>query len=77
MMKKPMMSTFKGKESKSEERKEKRMTPAAYKRGEAMEKAHGYKAGGAVMGKSGAFKPCSMCKNPKACAAAGKCMAKK
>lgn len=28
-------------------------------------------------GKPAPFKACAMCKNPKACAAAGKCMAKK
>jgi hypothetical protein len=48
-MKKPM--PFKAKESKAEERKEKRMSPAAYKRGEMMEKAHGYMGGGAVKAK--------------------------
>jgi hypothetical protein len=68
-MKKPMMSTFRGKESKSEEGKEKRMAPAAYKRGEMSEKAHGYKAGG--------FKPCAGCKTAAKCAKAGKCMGKK
>lgn len=71
-MKKPM-PPFKGKESKAEESREKRMSPAAYKRGETMEKAHGYKAGGMVK----PFKPCAACKNPKGCAMAGKCMAKK
>ena len=48
-MKKPM--PFQGKESKKEERMEKKMPPAAYKRGEMKEKAHGYKSGGMVNGK--------------------------
>jgi len=47
--KKPM--PFKGKESKAEERKEKRMSPAAYKRGEMMEKSAGYMCGGSVKAK--------------------------
>jgi len=68
-MKKQMMPPFKGKESKSEEGKEKRMSPAAYKRGEMLEKGNGYKAGG--------FKPCAGCKTAAKCAKAGKCMGKK
>lgn len=49
MMKKPM--PFKGKESKAEERREKKMSPAAYKKGEMAEKSAGYKSGGMVKGK--------------------------
>lgn len=39
---------FKGRETKGEERREKKMSPAAYKRGEMAEGKHGYKMGGRV-----------------------------
>jgi hypothetical protein len=48
----------------------KKMVKPPMPMGKKMGKAPGYKAGGAV------FKPCAGCKNPKGCAAAGKCMAK-
>ncbi len=60
---------FKNKESKAEERAEKRMPPAAYKRGEMAEKGGRYMNGGAV-------KTCAGCKSPAKCKAAGKCLAK-